>query len=734
MYVFMKKACVLFLIILLLAFFTTAVESYAHVQSEPAGEQAAEDKVIYIGVLANRSYELCLLEWGPTADYLSERIPPYEFRILPFGFDEVFEEVSRVDRRISFISANPSLYAYMEYHGLARRIATLQIPGVQGPKSSFGGVILTRADRTDIRKITDLRNKHFAAVDSNSLGGYHAALREIYHAGLNPARDFRSVEFVGTHDEVVRRVLSGEVDAGTVRSTQLERMEEEGLIDFADIHIINSQAERFPEHPYLLSTQLYPEWPFAAITGTDEELSKSVALALLMMDADHPAARLIRGAGWTVPEQYTSVHELLRELLFPPYDDYGITLGKTINQFGPLLLTMLILFVAVLGFGILAYFLKRRAQLIADKLIKSETQFTKLFDNAPVSILVMSSETADVIDANKKAIESYGVKSLEELQKADIWGKPPYSFNEVLQLQNKLLKEGPQRFEWKSRNVQGEYFWEDVLIQEIDFGSQKRIVAISNDITDRKKIEESLRESESKLQELNIQKDKFFSIIAHDLKSPFTSIIGFSELLTNHIKQKKYDKAQKYAQIINQSSEVAVGLLMNLLDWANSQTGRMRFNPKHHLMAVLIGEPYSQLKDAADQKSIKLHVEAPPELPVLADKDMISTVLRNLISNAIKFTRTGGEVTISANQTDNEIIVSVKDNGLGLAADKIATLFQIHTSESTPGTNQESGTGLGLILCKEFVEKHGGSIWVESKVDEGSVFSFSIPREGVIGR
>ncbi len=513
---FVKKT--LFQFFLLSVYFGLACSARADCQSDWSAKNITEDGVVYIGVLANRGHELCLVEWTPTADYLSEHFPPYEFRILPLGFDELLEEVSRPDTRISFVSANPSYYAYMEYHGLARRIATLQIPGDSRPQSSFGGVIFTRADRTDILDITDLRKIHFAAVDSHSLGGWHAALREIHNAGIRPGKDFRSLIFTGTHDDVVKSVLSGQVDAGTVRSTQLERMAKEGLIDLSDIHVINSQAELVPNYPYLLSTKLYPEWPFAVIRGVDNELSKRVSQLLLTMEENHPAALAMRGAGWTIPEQYVSVHDLLRELLFPPYDDYGITLRKIIKSYWPWLLTMLVLFVAAVGFGVFVYFLKRRAQAISNKLIKSETRFTKLFDNAPVSIMVMETESSAIVDANKKAIESYGLTTLEDLRNADIWAEPPYSYREVLLWRKKLLEEGPQRFEWKSRTVKGTYFWEDVLIQEIDFGGEKRVVAISNDISDRKKMENALRKSEEIFRSLSENLSVGLAMISKDME------------------------------------------------------------------------------------------------------------------------------------------------------------------------------------------------------------------------
>ncbi len=513
-----KSFCALITKCLLLTFLWPVMDAHGDLNFERAFQEDEGDRVVYIGVLANRGVELCLVEWGPTADYLSEQLPPYEFRILPFGFDEILDEVSRPDTRISFVSANSSYYAYMEYHGLARRIATLLVPGDPLPQSSFGGTIFTRSDRLDINNIKDLRNKSFAAVDSHSLGGWHAALREIHRAGLEPRKDFKSLSFAGTHDAVVHQVLSGIVDAGTVRSSQLERMAAEGLINLSDIQTIHNQQHLFPEYPYLLSTQLYPEWPFASITGIDAELSKRVALVLLMMDGDHPAAKSIRGAGWTIPEQYVSVHNLLRELLFPPYEGYGITVGAIIKEYWPWLLTMLLLFIASVVFGTIVFVLKIRAQKIAKQLKTSEKKFSNLFDNAPTSIMVMDQSTAQIIDANKKAIESYGLNTLQELQNADIWAEPPYSFNDALVWHDRLHKEGPQRFEWKSRTVQGKCFWEEVLIQEIDFGDQVRVVAISNDITERKIMEDALRKSEEMFRNLSKNLSVGVAMIGKDMK------------------------------------------------------------------------------------------------------------------------------------------------------------------------------------------------------------------------
>jgi len=168
-------------------------------------------------------------------------------------------------------------------------------------------------------------------------------------------------------------------------------------------------------------------------------------------------------------------------------------------------------------------------------------------------------------------------------------------------------------------------------------------------------------------------------------------------------------------------------LLTNLLVWSRSQTGKIKFNPECIELVSLINEVVELLNDSAQYKSISISKKMPPSISVFADKAMIGTILRNLISNGIKFTNSGGEILIDTEQKEDKIIVSVVDNGVGIKNEVIGKLFHIEHGYSTVGTKNETGTGLGLLLCKEFIDMHGGTIWVESEVGKGSTFNFSIP-------
>jgi signal transduction histidine kinase len=231
----------------------------------------------------------------------------------------------------------------------------------------------------------------------------------------------------------------------------------------------------------------------------------------------------------------------------------------------------------------------------------------------------------------------------------------------------------------------------------------------------------------NELHELNVSKDKFFSIIAHDLKNPFSSIIGLSEILKEEIKSGDTATMENYAGLINNSAVQTFRLLENLLEWANSQRGKISFNPVPINLGELFNEEFSMLNEMAIKKNIELINSFNDNLTIIADKNMIKTILRNLISNAIKFTHKNGKVEVKAMTENQHVEISVSDSGIGMTQEIIAKLFRIDSNLSTRGTENEKGTGLGLFLCREFVEKHGGRIWAESEVGTGSTFKFILP-------
>lgn len=247
-----------------------------------------------------------------------------------------------------------------------------------------------------------------------------------------------------------------------------------------------------------------------------------------------------------------------------------------------------------------------------------------------------------------------------------------------------------------------------------------RIIAIDSDITQLKKVEKELKQ-------LLITKDKFFSIIAHDLKNPFNSLMGLAQLLVHGYDRLTPEKVKYFHRNLYQISKNGYELLINLLEWSRSQMGTIQFKPVEISLAALVEETFSLYNGKASQKEINLTNSVDEKSSVVADQNMIKTILRNLVSNALKFTERGGAIEITEIDKDDLKEITVRDTGIGIAPETLNKLFKLDENYTSEGTEDETGTGLGLILCKEFVEKHGGNIRVESKVGFGSKFIFTIP-------
>ena len=236
-----------------------------------------------------------------------------------------------------------------------------------------------------------------------------------------------------------------------------------------------------------------------------------------------------------------------------------------------------------------------------------------------------------------------------------------------------------------------------------------------------------LQKNAERLQELNAMKDRFLSIIAHDLKNPFSVILVLSSLLMEKSQTMREDKKINVFHGIHESAKNAFDLLENLLQWARSQKHELKFNPVTLDISKMILECTALLENMAQNKNIEILHDVNESCSAVADYDMILTVIRNLISNAIKFTDPQGKITISCEDLDDSTVISVRDSGIGMQPDDIEKLFNLETV-SKIGRSKEKGSGLGLVLCKEFVEKNGGKIWVKSEFEKGSEFFFSLPK------
>ncbi len=237
----------------------------------------------------------------------------------------------------------------------------------------------------------------------------------------------------------------------------------------------------------------------------------------------------------------------------------------------------------------------------------------------------------------------------------------------------------------------------------------------------------ALKIKNKELTEINATKDKFFRIIGHDLKSPISHMIQFSTLIEQKYTELQNDEILKFIKAMKESSIRGFKLLDNLLEWSRSQTGQIEFEPEFTSFYNLVQENIDIINYDTEIKNIKIYNEVNKDIEINVDKNMINTVIRNLLSNAIKFSYPGGNIKILSKHTNDHFEFAVKDNGKGISNDNCNKLFKIETGLSTLGTNNEKGTGIGLVLCKEFIDKHEGEIWVESEIEKGSTFYFTIP-------
>lgn len=360
-----------------------------------------------------------------------------------------------------------------------------------------------------------------------------------------------------------------------------------------------------------------------------------------------------------------------------------------------------------------------------ERLRESETKYRTLIESMPDGIY-RSTPEGKFVDVNPAMIKLLGYSSKEELMAIDI--KTALYFNPS-DRESLVLELNPEELDvYPLKKKDGTAVWVEDHGWYIKDENGKIIFheGVTRDVTDRKIAEMQLQKYSEELQGLNATKDKFFSIIAHDLKSPFNSIMGLSEIIKNEAKHLDIATIEQFAGIINSTSTNTYRLLENLLDWARLQQSRMPFNPKPILLNKLVNEAIELMIEKANSKMIAIINYISNNLIVIADEEMLKTVFRNLISNALKFTSANGKVEVKANLFGNEVEVSVQDTGTGIEQADMAKIFRIDSNFTKRGTQNEKGTGLGLMLCKEFIEKHEGKIWVESEIGKGSTFVFTL--------
>lgn len=369
---------------------------------------------------------------------------------------------------------------------------------------------------------------------------------------------------------------------------------------------------------------------------------------------------------------------------------------------------------------------RRTAEVKVNKLQEDQKI---LLDNIPAWVFYKDTENrfisvnktfADIMGMTVEQFEGKSTYDVFPKEQADAYGKDDKEVFDSGRSKNKIIELLP--------SPKGEIWVQTDKVPYIDEqGNIIGLIGFALDITDRKRAEDELKQSYEQVTKLNAQKDKFFSIIAHDLRSPFNGFIGLTELMAKNLEDFSQAEFVEHSKLLNNSAKKLYKLLEYLLEWAQIQKGVLEYSPQNFQLTKLVSESLDTIYEQAQQKSIEIVNEIDSSQKVYADEKMIGTVLRNLLSNAVKFTKTRGKIRIKTEHPDNGTVkISIEDNGVGIPEDDIGKLFNIEEKVSTRGTDGETSIGLGLLLCKEFIDMHGEKIWVESNENTGSKFSFTL--------
>jgi PAS domain S-box-containing protein len=364
---------------------------------------------------------------------------------------------------------------------------------------------------------------------------------------------------------------------------------------------------------------------------------------------------------------------------------------------------------------------------ISEALLKSEAKYRKVFEF--VNDVFYETDSDGIITEISPSIQGLSGYSHAELigQYSKLLYVNPNEREKFIE--EVVLKGYVADYELKMKHKDGNSFYVSVSshVKRNENGNFAGVEGSLRDISERKKHEKEIREINKELIELNATKDKFFSIIAHDLKGPFQGLLGYSDLLLNEFSTLNDIEKLEFVSGINNLSKATFKLLENLLHWARLQTGKIVFNTDFFNLFEALNSQIYLMQEAAKKKDIQIKSTIDKKIFVIADLDMLQTVIRNLISNSIKFTNPDGEIIVTAEDLKNEVKICVEDNGVGMSNENVHKLFKIEESFSTKGTEKEEGTGLGLLLCKEMIDMHKGEIWAESRPGKGTKIFFTIP-------
>lgn len=697
-----------------------------------AASPATAIQEIRIGVLSHRGPDLTLAHWQPTADYLTSVLEGYRFEIVPLPFSRISEFVEM--EFVDFILVNPGIYVALEVRQGITRLATLNNREGALRLNQFGSVIFTRQEQQDINRLADLAGKNFLAVDEASLGGFEMAWDELLRQGVDPYRDFARLDFAGDHDSVVMAVLLGQADAGTVRTNILERMAAEGLIDLNQFKVLNPRpTDRFP---FVHSTDLYPEWPFSKVSHTPNDLAQQVAVALLNMPPEHPAALAGNYAGWTVPLDYQPVHDLFRRLKLPPYDQ-DFTLRDVVQRY---LVWMVAGLVLLLLFTSLLYRIWGLNRQLRKAKVSLEAQHLLILNSVADGIYGVDREgnstfinRAMTEMTGWRAEEMVGRNQHELLHHTRIDGSPfpAHECPVYRSCQDGKARHIPEDRFWRK---DGSPFPVEYACSPLrdDNGGIVGSVVVFRDISERQHSEEARRRHQRELAHMGRLNTlgEMAAGIAHEINQPLTAIASNAQacirLLDAGLDGTRAGRLSDALVTIAVLAQRGGDIIRQVRQFVKKDAPVKTAVDINELVQKVV----MLIRPEAQRVGVQINTQFAPGLPPVWAQDIqIQQVIINLATNAIDAMSEPGLAErcltiVTAAPCPGQVEVLVRDTGMGVDETLRSEIFKQFV------TTKSRGMGLGLSISKGIVDAHEGSIDLETTGPTGTQFRIRLPAPG----
>ncbi|HQQ67600.1 MAG TPA: response regulator [Candidatus Cloacimonadota bacterium] len=685
-----------------------------------------------LGILGYQGEGICRNEWQATVGYLNDNMEQH-VSLIPLSPQNVERAVEHID--IDFLITNPAIFAQLESKYALKPIATMLD---QNKFSTYASAIIVRTDNLAIKEIKDIEGKRLIAVVPHSFCGWIAAQRELEKHKVRVPEDLNHFAFGGTFERVILSVKNRLSDVGIVPSGLLEEMIRDGQISGNEFRVLNMHP-RDHEYPLMRSTELYPKWPLVRLSHVEDHTAQEFASALIATPDNHPSLLAAKIGGWTIPREYQSVHDCLKELHIKPYDKITYyTLRDLLDRYLLWIISTIILIIGLIIFLVYTRRLNRQLIYHNEVMRESREKYRQLYElnrtlteNLNIGI--------SIINPNMELLHTNHQMKIWFPKSLNAKNSPCYvAFNSGYSSDvcancpvKRALQDGHIHRHIRELETNGKkaYFRIEavpILDQNSEISS---VLEIVEDITHDMRREMEMKAAKEQAEAASKAKSEFLANMSHEIRTPLNGVIGFSELL--------YDTPLNYTQKQYMENAISsahslLGVINDVLDFSKIEAGKLELDIVETDVLDLVEQAADIVKYSAAKKKIELLLDVETDIPrfVQTDPIRLKQVLVNMLSNAVKFTDSGEvQLKLDCKVEDEDsarFSFSISDTGIGISKEQQAKLFKAFSQADSTTARRFGGTGLGLVISNLIVEKMGGSIILNSEPGIGSTFSFEL--------